>query len=440
MIVHLPKVLIFGQPFNDFSGGGITLTNLFNGWASECLAVISYPYMLHNSSTKLCKNYYQIGMEELTWKFPFSIIKQKFSSGKLSPGDRSCLPVLNQTSTLRHSLSSGILNPFIRWTGLIHSISSIHLSPGLLKWLSDFSPEVLYLQISNRESIKFAIELIDHLRIPSVIHMMDDWPTTISSRGLFKKYWGRKIDEDFRELLKKTDVHLSISDAMSEEYLERYGIIFKAFHNPIDPGQYKSELPKYKSQDSILKILYIGRIGTANKRSLQRFATFVSAFNTPKLYVGLDIYTKDSESSCALKIGNMKGVSVRGAIEHKMIPSLLRSYDLLLLPLDFTEQGLKFSRFSMPTKASEYMMSGTPILVFAPSETAISRFCQKYDCGYCVNTTDFRTFTESIDLLAQNDDLRRRLSYNASQVAQQFFDVHAVRKRFEETISGILNP
>ena len=84
MNIAFPKVLIFGQTFNDFSGGGITLTNLFEDWPVEDLAVISYPFMFHNSSTGVCRNYYQIGEEELAWRFPFSLIKQKFSSGKLN--------------------------------------------------------------------------------------------------------------------------------------------------------------------------------------------------------------------------------------------------------------------------------------------------------------------------------------------------------------------
>jgi hypothetical protein len=76
------KVVLFGQAFNNFSGGGITLSNLFKGWPIGNLAVVSYPFMLHNASTNLCKDYYQIGSEELTWRLPFSLIKRKFSSGR----------------------------------------------------------------------------------------------------------------------------------------------------------------------------------------------------------------------------------------------------------------------------------------------------------------------------------------------------------------------
>jgi hypothetical protein len=35
----LPKVLIIGQPFNNDTGGGITLSNLFSGWDKDKIAV-----------------------------------------------------------------------------------------------------------------------------------------------------------------------------------------------------------------------------------------------------------------------------------------------------------------------------------------------------------------------------------------------------------------
>lgn len=48
--------------------------------------------------------------------------------------------------------------------------------------------DILYFQISNRESIIFANNLVDQLKVPSVIHFMDDWPSVLVSPGLFKNY------------------------------------------------------------------------------------------------------------------------------------------------------------------------------------------------------------------------------------------------------------
>lgn len=435
--MNYPKVLIFGQTFNDFSGGGITLTNLFKEWPKEKVAVLSYPFMIHNSSTDVCQNYYQIGHEELKWKFPFSLIKQKFPSGKIEIRGNDRIPVLKETKSVRHGISSNILTPALRWSGMVHSVSSIRLSLRLKEWLLKFKPDVIYIQISNRESINFAIQLINYLKIPSVIHMMDDWPSTISSRGPFKRYWYKKIDLDFRLLLDKTNVHLSISDAMSAEYLSRYGKTFFAFHNPVDPASFSFQTSLKIPDEKQFRILYLGRVGTANEKSILRFASFISSFKLKDLNVTFDIYTKDLNSRYIKELNDLDSVYIKGSINHDEIQLLMKSYDLLLLPLDFTGSGLRFSRLSIPTKASEYMMSGKPILVFAPSQTAISRFFYENECGHCLVSDDFEAMSAAMKILVEDVAYRNRLGEKAMKLASLRFNGEVMRRSFRDILHSL---
>ncbi len=436
--MEIKKVLIYGQTFNDFSGGGITLTNLFKDWPGEALAVISYPFMLHNSSSDVCQNYYQIGREELTWKFPFSLVKQQFTSGRVEIRAGARLPVLKGSRSIRHSISSNFLSPTIKWLGLIHCISTIHLSQKSKEWISTFNPDILYFQISNRESIRFAIELIDYLKIPSVIHMMDDWPSTISSRGPFKAYWQKRIDQDFRLLLDKTNIHLSISDLMSKEYLRRYGKKFIPFHNPVDPEAINSQTPVNKPRGKQFKVLYLGRVGTANKRSIRSFARFVSKYKPDDIEVEFDIYTKDINTHFVRGLGRKERVNISGSLDHSEIQLYMRRYDLLLLPLDFTSAGLKFSRLSIPTKASEYMISGTPILVLAPPQTAVSKFFLEHECGYCVVSDDFKSLDTAMSLLIGNENYRVDLGRKAIDHATRLFSGAAIRRSFSNLLLSLL--
>lgn len=433
-----PKVLIIGQTFNDFSGGGITLSSLFKDWPKERLANLSYPFMIHNSTTKICDTYYQIGKEEISWRFPFYLFKQKFESGRLRVPSHHKISVIKESRSMRHYISSNILTPLMRWTGMVHFVSSINLSGSLKDFLSDFSPQIVYLQISNYESIRFSIDLIDYLQIPSVLHMMDDWPSTLSSSGLFKKYWHKVIDREFRVLLGKTDLPLSISDAMSEEYLTRYGRRFIPFHNSIESERFNLPPKGRNTKSNTIRILYVGRMGTANCSSLLSFAKGISDYDFPGYVVEFDIYTKDYDCSDAQKIRRFGKVKIFEAVEHADIPALLVSYDVLLLPLDFTEAGLKFSKFSMPTKAIEYMASGTPILVYAPSETAISRFCKRNECAYCIVSPDPIVLANSLANFFTNPEYGKKLAFNAKRISRQFYDSVKVRQEFRSTLSHLL--
>jgi len=195
--MNFPKVLIFGQPFNDFSGGGITLTNLFKGWPKDKIAVTFIGHGLFNVTTDVCDTYYQLGREEHKWIFPLNLIQRKFNSGLKSFENKS-LTTINLIHTgLRYKSVNRFFFPILRRIGVFHAMSKISLSERFKVWLSEFNPDILYLQVSTREGILFAIELCDYLKVPSVIHMMDDWPSTISNKGLFKNYWKRKIDFEF---------------------------------------------------------------------------------------------------------------------------------------------------------------------------------------------------------------------------------------------------
>jgi glycosyltransferase involved in cell wall biosynthesis len=429
-----PKILIYSQTFNSFTGGGITLTNLFKGWPVENVAVISYPFMLKDVTTEVCDTYYQIGKDEYFWIFPLSLFKKTHNSGLISAGkDKSKTEIFNKKG-IKKCISNSILNPFMLWLGLTHCISSIRISQELKEWLSEYDPDLLYLQISNRESINFARNLINHLRKPTVIHMMDDWPSTISSKGPFKIYWNKKIDREFKLLLDKIDMFLSISDAMSDEYQKRYHKTFKAFHNPVDIVEYSDRIPKISSNKLIHRVLYIGRIGTANKNSISFFAGFVSQLSSSAFVLEFHIFTKDIDDPDVTNLGSLKNVFLKPAVNHEKVYSLLQQYDVLLLPLDFTEMGLRFARFSIPTKASEYMFSGTPILVFAPEETAVVHFFQANDCGCCVTELSRLKLEESFENILSNNDYRFRLVRNATNIARDRFDGENVRSEFHHLL------
>jgi glycosyltransferase involved in cell wall biosynthesis len=433
-INNYPRILIYGQPFNNYSGGGITLTNLFTGWPKDKIAVASTWHVLYKASTDVCDLYYLLGTEEQRWVFPFNLVQRSFPSGLMSFKTQENISHVPYKVSFRRMIVDKFFYPFLHWSGLFHSLSKISISQHFAEWLSEYKPEVLYIQVTSREDILFAIKLCKYLNIPSVIHNMDDWPSTISRKGLFKKYWRNKIDKEFKQLLDCMDLYLSISDAMTSEYLKRYNKVFKPFHNPIDLTKFNVIRDNIIRNDKTFRIIYIGRIGIANKQSIYTFASAVSQLESEHYNIEFDVYTYNAGSPDTRKIGSLDRVKVTPAVSHDKIPELLARYDLLLLPLDFTDAGFKYAQYSIPTKASEYMISGTPILVYAPGETAISKFCTENECGYCVVEQSKEKISDAIQFLINNEDYRTKLSQNAIRLAKKLFDAQKVRNEFQELL------
>jgi glycosyltransferase involved in cell wall biosynthesis len=435
---NFPKILIFGAPFNNFSGGGITLSNLFRGWPKDKIACTATGHVLVDVSTDVCDVFYRLGTDEQRWRFPLNFVQRSFASGLMSfvkstiGSDQE-----GKRIRIRQVLVDKVFYPIIHWLGLFHALSEIHFSENFKNWLDTYKPDVLYLQVSSREEILFALALYDYLGKPAIIHMMDDWPSSISKYGLLKNYWRTKIDREFRRLLDRMDLFLSISDAMSSAYKIRYNKVFIPFHNPIDISKYKQITEIDSAVSKTFRILYIGRLGLANMKAISSFGNAVSHFNSEKYNVELVIVTPSTNSKYLKKLCSLRNVKVLPPVAHEKVPDLLTQYDLLLLPLDFTRLGFKFAQYSMPTKASEYMISGIPIIIFAPKETAISKFCQENECGYCITENTEESIIAALNFLIDNVEYRTRTGLNAVRLATKLFDMYKVRDEFQQLLIKI---
>jgi glycosyltransferase involved in cell wall biosynthesis len=440
--MSFPKVLIFGQPFNDFSGGGITLTNLFKGWPKERIGVMYMGHGLTNITTDVCNIYYQLGTSEHKWIFPFNLIQRKFPSGIKDENKTSNSFVSSSKGGIRFKLVNQFFYPLLRWIGLFHIVSRIIISENLKSWLSEFKPEILYLQASTREDISFSEALIKFLKIPSAIHVMDDWPLAITNTGLFRNFWRRKIHNEFSHLLNQIDLCLSISDAMSAEYLRRYDKKFIPFHNPIEIERWLPYTKKdLKINKEFIKILYSGRLGDNGiSDSLLEFAEAVNTMNEKdNTSIKFHIQTPTARAPVLAKLRQIGCVVINPFASYNQIPAIFSEADILLLANDFNKTGIDYLKLSMPTKASEYMISGTPVLVYTPGSAAVSMFFSSNDCGCCVNEQDRDIIITAVKCMVDNEEYRRSLSNNAIKLAKERFDARKVRNDFQSLLFNLIN-
>ena len=444
MTKKIPKVLIFGQSFNKNTGGGITLSNLFTGWPKDKIAVANIGHGMRDVDFSVCVNYYLLGEKEYKWVFPFNKLQRQFESGILTPSNNNNISIVNNIphnnpKNYRKIFIEKMFFPFVHYMGFSPKMCKLILSPSFKIWLDNYQPDIIYVQVSNLESINFVNALKDYLQKPVILHMMDDWPSVISSKGPLKNYWHNTVDRALRGLLNKCSLLLSISDAMTEEYEERFGLKFTSFHNPINIEDWLPYSKKDWHVKGTFKILYTGRIGTANSESIKKIAEAIHTLCIEGYKISLDIYSPNinTENANGLKI--FKGVTLKNIVPHSKIPSLLPQYDLLVLPLDFDKKSLKFAKLSMPTKASEFMVSGTPILVFAPHQTALAKYADKHKWAYLVTDTHEKVILDALKDLYNNYNIRAALGLRAKNLAIETEDAQIIRPKFTEAICSVYN-
>ena|ERR1035437_3348425 len=435
--MELPKVLIIGQSFNNDTGGGITLSNLFKGWDRDKIAVACSSYfLLDNIDTEVCNTYYQLGEKEHKWAFPFNYLQRRYTSGIIKFSEKKIQNLTINKSKFRISIIQNILYPILRYIGLFYFINRTILSADFCKWLDEYNPDVIYDQPTSRGGILFGLAVKSYLKKPLILHVMDDWPSTLIDSGLFKNYWRRKIDHELRSLLDKASLLMSISDEMANEYKTRYNKDFITFHNTIDVDFWKKYQRNSYDLNEDLTILYAGRIGLGIDTSLELFAKSVQGINEElKLSIKFVIQTQDKPSW----IKKYKNVIHNSFVSYDDLPKIFAESDLLLLPYDFSDDSIKFIKYSMPTKVPEYMITGTPIILFAPEVTAVVKYAKKYEWAKVITQNDINEVSNAIKQLITNKELREKYAKNAISIAEKNYNSIDVTNRFRNVILSTVN-
>jgi glycosyltransferase involved in cell wall biosynthesis len=429
-----PKILIIGQSFNKKSGGGVTISNLFTGWPKDKLAVASNVNLSGDLDTSVCSTYYQLGYNNKLHPFPLNIILPPVKCGILPITDNG-----NNEKTEVKVIKGGkykiiyrVLTALLHFFGLYNVFYKLKITPEFAKWIREYEPDIIYTQLASLELIRFVDDVYELTKKPVAIHTMDDWPLTINKPGILYRYWQNCIDKEFRKLMDKSAILMSISDAMSEEYKIRYGKDHIPFHNPIDINYWKPATTKdYTVQDKFT-ILYAGRIGFGIESSITDIANAVKSIATTNSNIVFEIQTADVEILNGLVQLN-ENVKWMKPIPYSSLPQKFSSVDLLLLPQDFDAKSVQFLKYSFPTKVSEYMISGTPILVYGDERTGLTKYALKDKWAYVVTENKTTVLTKALIDLINDAVLRKGLAETAQKIAIEREDAVVVRDNFRKT-------
>ena len=430
-----PRVLIVGQSFDSATGGGITMTNLFQGWPLESLAVaapISFP-----PNWNVCKKYYQLGARELRLIKPLRLVWPiRRYSGPLAPliFKESQSSESSEKSPYQKSGLIQNLRSFTAYAGVSEIIRRPHLTSELLTWVESFQPDLIYTQAASINVMYLTRQLSKVSDVPYVVHMMDDWPTTLYRDKLFGFYLRWRLHGEINLLMETATTLIGISEKMGKMFEERYGRRFQTFHNPIDLDRWIGA-GKHNWTTSIpFRVVYAGRIGIANQRGVQDICDAVASLYSEGCRIELDLYVLEGNQEVSQRFQRPGCVFVKSPIPYLEMPSVLANADGLLLPLDFDLRSIDFAQYSMPTKTSEYMASGTPVVIYAPPENAVTEYAGSQKWGYIVSDQGISGLKTALIHLMQDQSLREKLGQKAQSLAIQNHDAVKVRSAFRQVL------
>lgn len=181
---------------------------------------------------------------------------------------------------------------------------------------------------------------------------------------------------------------------------------------------------KYNVKDKIC-ITYSGTLGLKHNPKIILESAILLQSNQNVLFIviseglGAEYLKREIEKN---KISNILLLPFQ---EFSSMPLVLGAADILFAILD-NDAGV----FSVPSKVLTYLCSEKPIVLALPEDNQSAKLVLKLEAGYCVSSSDSFGFTQKIQSLIDNKELRKQMGQRGRIYAEQNFDISKIALEF----------
>lgn len=318
----------------------------------------------------------------------------------------------------------------------VHPIAESYTEVSVLEQkCREFKPDVIYYRPVSEHPYfhDLACSLINQIDAPTVIHIVDDWPERLKHQDPITY---EKFDASFRELLRRASARMSICDAMSVAFKQRYGVDFLAFANCIHPEEWEPlDEPKTASPETPdpkpFTIRYLGSLATdMTRESVLDVAKIVQELQV-EFPIKLEIYTTQYWKHQILELfSGYAGVTIHDAQFGESYRQLMMSSDALLIAYNFDEASIRYVRYSIANKLPECLASGKPTIVYGPTDVATVAYAAQIGCAQLILERDLKALKDSILQLATNSDYQNELGQKAREYVFAHHDAAKIQANF----------
>jgi glycosyltransferase involved in cell wall biosynthesis len=173
-----------------------------------------------------------------------------------------------------------------------------------------------------------------------------------------------------------------------------------------------------------IKIVYIGTNYQEHHPALKELSTAIDLLGHEK--VSLHLFTTQR-----LVDQNAFGPKTfYHPLALSRINEVYQQADILFLPGAFNSAISEIGRIVSPIHMGQYLASGRPILVYAPSDSFICWYFKKYKCGLIVDQRGPEGLKWAVNKLIDDEALREHLCKNALRQAKVDFSLETTINQF----------
>ena len=277
---------------------------------------------------------------------------------------------------------------------------------------SDYGPAMIgtYL-LHKKNNVPYSIFLFD-------IYKGNYYPFP---GGILSKIYEKRILENAEKIIVTNQ---GTKDFYINRYNKELGEKIVIIHNSVFPEPYShteyNPTPPYK-------IVFTGRIYWPQARSIKNLIKAIDGMSD----VELEIYCPNPKDYLK-KIGIDIETKV---VPHKEIPNVLKQADILFLPLSWNTKSPQIIDTATPGKLTDYLISSRPMLIHAPSSTALVKYAKQEKFAYIVDQENIDDIRKTIKEILINKEKTQNIINNAKKTFSLNHDANKNAIIFKELFS-----
>lgn len=410
-------LILANNPLSDSNSNGRTLKNFFSPEDREHLAQI---YIQGTPDFEACSRFFRVSDGEVLRAF----FRRRPAGGEVTEApDVSTAP--QAAKAPRKTPFTLLLRNFF-WSrrGWRRTVSA---------WIDEVAPEAVLLQAGDSPFLyRWAVAIAREREIPLVIYNSEDYYFKrydyTRSRGLAKLFYpifSRCLRRAVREAMDAAAVSVYISEDLKNTYDREFG----------KPGEYiytaTEVIPQCGGRPEGV-FSYLGNLGVGRHKSLVKIAEALAKIDPT---YRLDVYGKLPNEEVGRSFDACFALRYRGLVDYSTVRRVMGESTLLFHAESFEEFYCRDIRHGFSTKIADSLASGTPFVIFAPSELSCTKYLEEKACACVIeNEADLEAKLREV---IESRELRESLVERALAVAKENHNAEKNREKMARILDEL---
>lgn len=277
--------------------------------------------------------------------------------------------------------------------------------PNVLIGISDNGPALLATYWLSRKLHKSAVYILFDLYHGNFLEFPGRW---------FAKHFEKRMFEGAKKIV-------VTNEATQHYYQERYPHIrdhFIVIHNSVCPEKYEGHRTPYVPT-APFTIVFTGHVYWAQENAV--FNLIAAMRELVDLPVKLELYIPNPYPKLIRAVQDFPSIVLTSAPPEEM-PRVQGRATLLFLPLAWNTKAPDIIATATPGKFTDYLASGRPMLIHAPSYAFVSMYAREHELGIVVDENSPAQLAQAIRKFLQHPQIGKTYVANALRVFHENHD------------------